>query len=195
MKELLYDWFGLNEWLFDALYSLHFPYLGEVWKLVSYAYSYWAVAFVGLAVCFRYLRIRHRATEFQLDSMGAFLVELIMAFSIVWCTVYTFQNISLMPRPWLIHPDVVAAQVPLPWHEGLPASASAMAVMLIKLAWRYLDAPKRKFLVAYAVLGCVLSIVSGVNWPVEVVAGAILGWVGAGLGQWYLRFSRRVVAP
>lgn len=195
VKALFYDWFGLNEWLFAALYSLHFPFLGTIWRVISYAYSYWAAAFVVLATCYRYMRIRHRATEMQLERMGAFLVELITAFSVVWCVVYTFQNISLLPRPWLIRPDLVAMQVPLLWHEGLPASASAIAVMLAVLAWRYLDIPKQRYLVAYVVLGTLLSVISGVNWPVEVVAGAALGWVGARVGQWYLRFARRVVAP
>jgi len=195
VKELLYDWFGLNEWVFAGLYFLHFPGVGGFWRLASYVYSYWAVAFVVLAICFRYLRIRHQTTEFELERMGTFLVELITAFSIVWCTVYTFQNISLMPRPWLVRPDLVAAQVPLLWHEGLPASAPAIAVMLASLAWRYLDHSKHKFLIAYVSLGCALSVVSGVNWPVEVVAGALLGWAGAKAGKWYLRFARRIVTP
>lgn len=195
MKELLYDWFGLNEWLFAVLYSLHFPSLGDVWRVVSYAYSYWVVAFIVLFLCFRYLRTRHHATEPQLESMGAFLVELITAFSIVWCTVYTFQNISLMPRPWLVLPELVDVQIPLLWHEGLPASAPAIAVMLASLAWRRLDSQKHRLLGAYVALGCVLSVVSGVNWPVEVVAGGAVGWVGARLGQWYLQFAKRIVAP
>jgi len=195
VEELLYDWFGLNDWIFAGLYFLHFPGVGEFWRVMSYAYSYWAVALIVLAISSRYLRIRHRATEFQLERMSAFLVELITAFSIVWCTVYTFQNVTLMPRPWVIRPDLVAAQVPLLWHEGLPASAPAIAVMLVSLAWRHLDQEKHKLLIAYAALGCMLSVISGVNWPVEVAVGALLGWVGAKVGQWYLRFARRIVAP
>lgn len=195
VKELFYDWFGLNEWLFTVIYSLHFSYLGGIWKVTSYAYSYWAVAFVVIAICYRYLKIRHAATEHQLESMGAFLVGLITAFSVVWCSVYTFQNISLMPRPWLIRPDIVIEQAPILWHEGLPASAPAISVMLACLAWKYVDAQVRKLLVIYVAFGCIFSVVSGVNWPVEVLAGALIGWVGATIGQWYLHFARRIVKP
>ena len=195
MKELLYDWFGLNEWLFAALYSLHFPFLGSLWRVASYAYSYWTVAFVVLAICYRYISVRHHAQEVQLERMGAFLVELITAFSVVWCVVYTFQNISLFPRPWLIRPELVTEQAPLLWHEGMPASAAAISLMLATLAWRYFDIPKRRCLVAYVVLGCLLSVIAGVNWPVEVVVGAVLGWVGARLGQGYFRYARKIVAP
>src|SRR5690606_25686796 len=97
VKELLYDWFGLNEWLFTVLYALHSPYLDSVWKLASYGYSYWAVAFVAIALGYRYLRTRHTATEQQLERMGEFMVGLVIAFSLVWCCVYTFQNVTLMP--------------------------------------------------------------------------------------------------
>ena len=31
MKELLYDWLGLNEWLFKMLYAFSFPYLHDIW--------------------------------------------------------------------------------------------------------------------------------------------------------------------
>lgn len=194
MEELLYHWFGLNEWLFSVLYILNFSPLDDIWRITSYGYSYWAVAGVVLAICIRYLRIRHRATEQQLESMGQFLVELITAFSVVWCIVYTFQNITLMPRPWDIFPDMVAAQTPVLWHEGLPASAPAISIMLAHLAWKHVGHQARRWLTVYAAAGCVLSVVSGVNWPVEIAAGALIGWVGAKMGEWYFRFSRRIIA-
>ncbi|MDS1139443.1 hypothetical protein RE432_03275 [Pusillimonas sp. SM2304] len=195
VKELLYDWFGLNEWLFTVLYSLHFPYLGRIWELASYGYSYWAVAFVAIALGYRYLRIRHTATEQELESMGEFMVGLIMAFSVVWCSLYTFQNVTLMPRPWAVLQDAVAAQSPVLWHEGMPASAPAISLMFACLAWKHVGGRARKWLQFYVILGCLLSIVSGVNWPVEVLAGAFVGWIGVRFGQWYVRLGRRLVAP
>ncbi len=195
MEELLYNWFGLNEWIFSVLYMLNFAALDMVWRIGSYGYSYWAVAGVVTVVCFRYMRIRHTATERQLESMGEFLAGLIMAFSLVWCVVYTFQNITLMPRPWAVLPGMVAVQTPPLWHEGLPASAPAIAIMLVCLAWAHVGHQARRWLTIYAVAGCLLSVVSGVNWPVEIVAGAAVGWVGARFGQWYVHFGRRTVAP
>lgn len=194
MKELLYDWLGLNEWLFKMLYAFSFPYLHDIWKAMSYGYGYWAAGLVAIAVCVRYLRIRHTAIETQLENMGEFMVGLMVAFSIVWCAVYTFQNISLMPRPWMVFPDLVAAPAPVLWHEGLPASAPAISLMLACLSWKYAGARVRRWLVFYVVLGCLASIISGVNWPVEVVAGAIVGWLGARVAQWYSRFGRKLVA-
>ncbi|TFL15659.1 hypothetical protein CSC67_02740 [Pusillimonas caeni] len=194
VKGLLYDWLGLNEWLFTVLYSLHFPYLDSVWRFASYGYSYWTVAFVGVVIGYRYLRIRRTATEQQLESMGEFMAVLVLAFSLIWCSVYTFQHVTLMPRPWVALPDVVAAQAPFLWHEGLPASAPAIALMFACLAWRHASGPVRKWLQVYVAFGCLMSIVSGINWPVEVAAGALMGWLGVCLGRWYFRFGRRLVA-
>lgn len=194
MKELFYDWFGLNDWLFGLLYALHVPFLGSVWAVIGYAYSYWAAGVVVMALLIRYVAVRHTADERQIESLSALLATLIVAFSVVWCLVYTFQSLSLMPRPWVVFPDLVSVQNALHWHEGLPASAPAIAVMLAVLLSGHVSVMVRPWLKVYAVLGCLLSVVSGVNWPVEVVAGAIVGWGGARIGQWYFRLGRRLVA-
>lgn len=195
MKELLYDWFGMNEWLFSVLYSLNFPLIDTFWGVVGYAYSYWAVGALVLFLALRYLSFRHSATAEQIQRLGEIFVALAIAFSVVWCVVYTFQNITLLPRPWMVFPEFVAAQAPVYSHEGLPASAAAISVMLAMLVGGHCSGQVRKWLVLYVAVGCVLSVVSGVNWPVEVVAGAAVGWVGAVLGKWYLRLGRRIVAP
>jgi len=195
VKEMLYDGYGSNEWLFTILYSLNFPYLDNFWKMASYAYSYWAVGFVVLAVCGHYLRIRHTAPEQKIDDLAVILFTIITAFSVVWCCVYTFQNVTLLPRPWMVLPDLVAPTSPLLGHEGLPASAPAISSMLACLFWRYANTWSKRLLLVYVVLGCLLSIISGVNWPSEVAAGAALGFLGAGLGQRYLRFGRKLAAP
>src|SRR5690554_2785639 len=106
MKEVFYDWLGLNEWLFKALYSLNFPYLDSAWRILSYAYSYWAAAFIVLAIGARYLKIRFSAPERHLEIMGELMAVLFIGFTLVWCCVYTFQNLSLYPRPWMLFPEL-----------------------------------------------------------------------------------------
>jgi len=195
VKELFYDWFGLNEWLFTVLYSFNHPYLDAIWKVASHGYGYWVAIIAVLAIGFHYLRIRRMATERQLERMGERMVVLIMAFSVVWCVVYTFQNVTLLPRPWMVFPGSVAAQAPLLWHEGLPASAPAMSVMIAGVFWKHAGGLARRLLLFYVFLGCLLSMLSGVNWPVEVVAGALVGLMGVRLGQWSFSFGRKLAAP
>ena len=193
MKEVIYDWLGLNEWLFRALYAFNFPYLDEVWKGLSYGYSYWVAAVIALGISIRYLKTRHAAPERQFEIMSELMVVLLIGLSLVWCCVYTFQNITLYPRPWALYPDLVPAQDPLLWHEGLPASAAAISMLVAGMFWRYAKGAHRVALFAYVALGCLLSVMSGVNWPVEVVAGAILGFISVRFAHWYYRYGRKLV--
>jgi len=195
MKALFYDWFGLNAWLFEVFYALNFPFLDGIWKVASYAYSYWAVVFAALAIGVHYLRTRHAASERQLETLGELTFVLVTAFSVVWCCVYTFQNVTLLPRPWMVFPDLVDVRAPLLWHEGLPASAPAISSMLAFTFWKHAGIAARRTWIAYVALGCSLSMVSGVNWPADVAAGVAVGLAGAWIGQWYFRFGRRFVAP
>ena len=192
MKEVIYDWLGLNEWLFKALYALNAPAIEDAWEILSYGYSCWAIALIVLAVSFRYLTIRHTAPERQFEIMSEFLVTLFIASSIVWCCVYTFQNISLYTSPWVLLPELVTLQKPLLWHEGLPASASAISMMIARILWPYAKKVQKQALILYVVAGCLLSIVSGINWPVDVLAGALLGLIGVSVARWYFRLGTKL---
>lgn len=193
MKEVIYDWLSLNEWLFKALYTLNFPYLNEAWRVLSYGYSLWVGAFIVLAISIRYLKVRRSAPEQQFEIMSELMVVLFIGLGVVWCCVYTFQNITLYPRPWTMLPDLVPAQVPLLWHEGLPASAPAISMLVACMFWPLANSLQHKALAAYVILGCLLSVMSGVNWPVEVVCGAALGFAGTRFAQWYYRFGKNLV--
>lgn len=193
MKVLFFDWLGLNERLFTLLYTFNFPYLDRVWSVLSYAYSYWTAAFVVLAISIHYLRVRHSAPSRHFDVMSELMVVLPVGFSLVWCCIYTFQNITLYPRPWVIFPNLVPIQHPMLWHEGLPGSAAAISVMLAFILWRYANSLQKKMLLGYALFGCILSVISGVNWPAEAFYGAALGAVSVTFAQWYYRFARKLV--
>src|SRR5690606_6107079 len=106
-----------------------------------------------------------------------------------WCCVYTFQNLTLYPRPWMLFPELVPVQKPTLWHEGLPASAPAISVLVTCMLWRYAKDLQKKALLVYAVLGCVLSVVSGINWPADVNSGAVVGFAGACMAPWYCRLG------
>lgn len=193
MKEFFYDWLGLNEWIFKVLYGLNFPYLDSVWRVLSYGYSYWAVVLIVSIISIHYLKVRHSASEHQLEIMSELMAVLFIGFSFVWCLVYTFQNITLYLRPWMTLQDMVPPQSPLLWHEGFPGSASAISTMIACLFWRYASQPRRKALIAYVGTGCLLSVVAGVNWPVEVVAGVLVGMIGIKAARWYYHFGRKLV--
>lgn len=196
MKALLYDWLGLNEWMFQVLYRLNVPLLDNAWRILAYGYGYWIVAVIGLVISVRYLQLRHTASATaQLDSMADITAVLILSFSLVWCLIYTVQTVTLWPTPRMLYSNMILPPSPMLWHEGFPASAPAMSMMAATLFWRYTRGVARQALVAYVLVGCILCVVSGQNWPADAVYGLIVGFLGVRLAQVYYGFARRLVTP
>lgn len=194
MKGLLYDWLGLNEWLFHVLYRLNGPFLDRVWVLLSYGYGYWVAALAGLAISVRYLNVRHTASAAQLNRMADMSATLILGFSLIWCVVYTVQTVTLWPAPWVLYSDGGAPSSVVLWHEGFPASAPAIAMMMATVFWRYSRTLVRQALVVYVLIASMLSVVSGQNWPADVVAGLLIGYAGVRLARTYYYFGTRLAA-
>ncbi|MFA7667801.1 MAG: hypothetical protein WCX93_00460 [Burkholderiaceae bacterium] len=190
-KKLSYDWFVSNEGLNMSLFSWDLTYLSSVWRV---GYSYWTIVFIFGFIFIRYFRIRYVATEQQLECMGKFAVNLIVAFSVVWCAVVTFDNMELVFVAGEVFPTIAGAEIPLFQPENLPASAPAVSLMLGCLLWEYVGHRMKKYLILYVVFGFLLSVISGPAWPLEIVVGAIIGLAGARFGQWYFRFARRYAA-
>lgn len=189
MKTIFYDGLGLNEWLFDVLYRLNAPWVDTVWSVLAYGYSYWAAAFIALVISVRYLRTRHTATDSQLANMSHIMGVLILSFSLVCCVTYTLQTVLTWHQPWLFYPNSVAMQDPLFWHEGLPATASAIAMMASSILWRYATRVQKGVLAIYVISACLFSIVSGQNWPVDVMYGLLAGALGVWLARRYYQFG------
>lgn len=114
--------------------------------------------------------------------MGLFLAELIVAFSVVWVAVVLIQNIGEWPRT----EDVFYSAL------LLPASAPAIAAMLMCLLWRRVHIHIKWALIAYVLFGCVMSVVLAIHWPIEVLAGLVMGVIGAKFAQWYVLFATRL---
>lgn len=194
VKEFAYDWFGLNELLFSALYSLNFPSLGSIWNLLWFAYGYLAVALVGLVLCARYLKIRHTAREREIDAIGNMLATLILSLTSVVCIVVTVQNVMPLPRPWDVLPGRVDAISLNPWHEGFPATNAAIALMFATIFWRYASKNIRLTLICYAVIGCLGSVIVGIHFPADIVAGALVGVASVYVARYIMKLGARIVA-
>lgn len=194
MKAIFYDGLGLNEWLFNALYRVNMPWIDAVWRVLSYGYSYWVAAFIALVISIRYLRTRQTASEAQLAIMSDIMAVLILSFSLICCAVYTVQTVTLWPRPWMLYQHVVVTHAPLFWHEGVPATACAIAMMVSSIMWRYATRVQKGALVVYVFAACLFSIISGQNWPADVMYGLLVGALGVWLARKYYQFGVRRIA-
>lgn len=72
-----------------------------------------------------------------------------------------------------------------------PSGHSATAFMLAGIFWLYFrNVWVRSGVVAAAVLIAVSRIAVGVHWPVDSLAGGIIGWLSAGLGYHLTKLNR-----
>lgn len=194
MTPFLYDSVGVNAGIFHALYRLNGPVPDALWRLLSFGYGYWMAGVAGLAIVVLYLRNRKNASPRQSDVRAQVMAELILAFSLIWCAVYTMQSVILWPRPWMAFPEAVAQPAVFLWHEGFPASAPAIATMIATVCWPYASRKIKQGLALYVATGSVLCIVSGQNWPADVVAGLLIGYAGVKLARRYYQLATRLVA-
>ena len=89
----------------------------------------------------------------------------------------------------MLYSDTVAVHLPMYWHEGLPATACAIAMMASTILWPYARGAQKVFLALYVVSACLFSIVSGQNWPAEVLYGLIVGALAVRLARLYHQFA------
>lgn len=194
MDEVFYGTQGINARLFHALYQFHGPLLDAVWRILSYAYGYWMAVLAAAVIMVFYLKDRHAGISRHADTRAEMMAVLILAFSLLWCVVYTMQTVTLWPRPWMIFSDTVLQPATLMWHEGFPASAPAIAMMLTVLCWPYSGRVIRLVSAIYVASGSVLSVVSGQSWPGDVLVGLVVGYVAVRLARYYYQFAVRLVS-
>jgi len=195
VKGFFYDWLGANEGLFQVLQAYHSEGVERLWGVLAYGYGWWMAPLVAAIISIHYLGTRHRASARQLNVMSQIMAILILSFAFVWCVVFTIQTLtfSTWARPWLLD-GVVASHGPFIWQEGFPASAPAIAMMVGYLFWPYVQRRAKLALVVYVASGSVLTMLSGVSWPADVLYGLLTGFAGVWLARTYYRFAVRCVA-
>lgn len=198
MKRALYDWFGLNDWLFFVINGLG-RHLGEGYGKVMLAISsigshemvkYYTVA---LAVCLMGALLLRRmrggeATREDVRAVAALIITLIMGYALYGLGVGMMKGFFSMARPFVAYYDVKPFPVYFigaypdvsEYYDGFPSGHAATAAFLLAALWRSL--PKgyaRRAAFAVAALICWTRIAIGMHFPVDVLVGAMIG-AGAG---------------
>ncbi|MEI2418096.1 phosphatase PAP2 family protein [Orrella sp. JC864] len=195
MKAIAYDWAGLNEWLYQGFRALHFSSLDPAWRVLSHGYGYVGAALVVLALCARYLMLLHTGRRPQGETLGEILATLVLSFSVVMCALVTIERLAPLPRPWYLYEEWMVVQAFPAWLDGFPSVNATVAVMFACLFWRHAGKGARRALLAYAAVGCSLSMVAGLHFPADIAAGALLGAASVWVARWYLRLTARIMQP
>jgi membrane-associated phospholipid phosphatase len=181
VKEILYDWGGLNVWLFHAINNLR----GDAWDyamqlgtaLGDHARFPLYMALLGLAALW-YLATARAATTAsdRAPILLAVLATLSLAYFVDGLVVNWLKVALDFPRPPLaLPPDSLHVLGPPEYHHSLPSGHATFAMTLAAGLWPLFRRPGRIGLAAFVLWVCLSRISLGAHFPADVLAGCLVG--------------------
>ena len=174
LKTFLYDWGGLNVWLFHAINAVHGSLLDAFMQLGTAVGGHANFPlYLGIAALIGYRSAGRSSDESRqavlwLGVLTVFSVAYVLDGWLLGC----LKPYLDFPRPPLALPIgsvIVVGQPEL--HHSLPSGHSSFAMLVAASFWPLLDKPQR-ILMGLFVLWVGLSRISlGAHFPADVAAG------------------------
>jgi signal peptidase II len=191
MTEFLYDWFGLNTWLFKLINGLPgTPAYYDTMLTLSAFGEHRNFKFYFLFVLMLWLReigiqkYKHKQpiTRVQIRQEVAVFSALVMGFLLSGLVVGVLKSFIPAPRPFNI-PDIRAIihfAGPYPneadYNASFPSGHAAMMTFIVAVMWHKLSHPLYHYLgVIFILLVGWSRIAIGMHFPADVVGGVLIG--------------------
>lgn len=171
-KCILYDWYGLNVALFQAINAGTPATLGPLAWFFSLVGNYWTAPLMLLGLWWwsksaanpvRADAVRHRLIVFGTAVLLALLTTTVLK---LWLD---------FPRPPAILGELVRIIGERERHYSLPSGHATYSALVVGTLWPLMGRPGRVGLVLYAVLVGSSRIAAGMHFPADVLAGWCLG--------------------
>lgn len=215
MKEIFYDWGGLNVWIFKLINSLSgndsynslmllFSRLGA-----KENFSYYLVLMAAYVIGEIWMmKMRHLIiTREQIRGAIALLIAMVMGFMVAGLITGVAKTIFALPRPFVL-PDINAAMTqgklhfvgtPPPqtdYYSSFPSGHAATIAFIVTVLWqKFPQKPMRYAGLTLAFLVCWSRIALGMHFPADVAAGLLIGWFSATYLKLYVYRTMRVALP
>ena len=100
--------------------------------------------------------------------------------------VQSLKHSLVLPRPPLIVPPEQLTLIGPEYRHASFPSGHSTAIWLFVSVWLFsaYHWAKVVVLMSLATLVCLSRVMVGVHWPVDITAGALIGWVGGWAGLW-----------
>ena len=188
LRHWLYDWGGANVILFQDIQRT-LPD-GWIWlpEFLSAVGSYWgAPAVVGLLLIWGRMQVRHTAIPVSVP-LCRFAFGLPLAIAAAALT----KSLFALPRPCVLLGDSVYRAAATPDSRyTMPSGHAVYMGVLAAALWPVLGRSGRTGVLLFAAAVGWSRIVLGAHFPVDVVAGFVLGWACvAVVGPWARRVAR-----
>ena len=176
MKTFLYDWGGLNVWLFKLINGIHQPYLDSFmqWgtRLGDHDNFPLYAALIAVAAV---LSTKTRGRLALLPWAGV-LIVFVLGYFVDGLVVGWLKEWFSYPRPMLALPVTEVHVVGAPEHNlqhSFPSGHTSFAMLVAASLWPVLKSRGRWLAVLFVVWVALSRIVLGAHFPADVLAGAL----------------------
>src|SRR6266481_715548 len=185
MKAILYDWGGLNVWLFHVINNVRSEYWDRIMllgtELGEHTWFPLYLALIALAALIFVARMPTQSSA-QYQAQAARWVMVIAVFGIAYLLDGVLINLLKplldFPRPPLALPSGTVHIIGAPeYHHSLPSGHSSFAMLLVASLWPVLNRWWRAAGVFFVLWVGVSRISLGAHFPADVLAGFLLSLV------------------
>lgn len=193
MKWYLYDWCGLNIWLFHLINNIHNSFLDSIMLAATAAASHKLFPIYLVMLSLLAVGIVTKTSKDKKKLTTLLWISTIAVFCIGYFLdgwlLGLLKPLLNFPRPPLALPiETVHIIGQAEYHHSLPSGHSSFAMLLVSSIWPLFRTPLQKYIALFFLILVGFSRISlGAHFPADVVAG----WISSLLIVLLVRFIIR----
>ena len=183
VKSVLYDWGGLNVWLFQVINGVHGPYIDRTMLLGTFLGAHQHFPAYAAVIALVSVAATGHARRMRLDAEGvgmrwlSVLAVFVIGYYCEGLLVMALKHGFDFPRPAAaLPPDAVHIVGRAQFRYSLPSGHAAFAALLAASLWPVLPRVGRFVVASFAAWVALSRVSLGAHFPADVVAGALVGY-------------------